>query len=420
MRDAKPSLVTIGGLFKRILDLPLTLTRPSPTIIEGGLRRRARFLRTALFTALCVFPILQITSDPIQGYPIYSILVILVAGFYLLSGTAHIRLASIFAIVCSSCIPFFTILVSPVWTYNGLAMQILTWPVLAVLLGTQLISLKKQMILAGGIIVGLILMANWHTGIPVGPLIELVAVFLAITALLIMTSFNQDYYSTRLERSNRRLEARKRELEIYTSLLRHDLGNDVQMILGGIELSQIANGEPRQAAFLESTYAAAQRMQSLLHIFSISEAELDSDIITVLEKIGKRAEIAFKGMLVSIKATDEVHQNPPKYGRLIAIAFENLFRNTSQHAGDDPNVEISLSWTVDTLEVKFGDDGPGIDPSVRENLFEKGVSTGSEGKGLGLYLAKTIIESENGTIELIKGETPGCCFLIKLPINGDE
>ncbi|MFW9810635.1 MAG: sensor histidine kinase, partial [Candidatus Thorarchaeota archaeon] len=229
----------------------------------------------------------------------------------------------------------------------------------------------------------------------------------------------QDYYSTGLERSNRTLEARRKELEIYTSLLRHDLGNDIQMILGGIELSQVSAGEYKQKAYLESTLAAAERMRSLLQMFSLTESELNTDIVTVLEKISQRAEIAFKGMLVSVEASDSVRRNPPRYGRLVALAFENLLRNSAQHAGDHPSVEISLSQSGDTLEVLFGDDGPGIDPEILEELFEKGITTGDKGKGLGLYLTKTIIESENGSIELLNRENPGCYFLIKLPfING--
>jgi len=407
-------------LTKRILDLPRALTRPAPTITEGGQRRRARFLRTALFTAVCVFPILQITSDPVKGYPIYTFLTMFSAGIYLLSGTTHLRLASALTIVCAACIPFVTITLYPIWPRGLLAMQILTWPVLSILIGSQLLPIKKQYLLVGGLTIALLLISMWHPGIALSDGVELIAVYFAIGVLLIFTSWTQDYYLKGLERSNNDLAIRRRELEIYTSLLRHDLGNDLQMILGGIELSQMSNGEPRQAAFLESTYAAAQRMRSLLHIFSMSEVELGADIVTVLEKIGKRAEIAFKGMLVSINATDEVRQNPPKYGRLVALAFENLLRNVSQHAGDDPKVEIMISQAREYLEILFGDDGPGIDSSIRETLFEKGVSTGPKDKGLGLYLSKTIIESENGSIELISSDHPGCCFLIRLPYeNGD-
>ncbi|MFW9963344.1 MAG: sensor histidine kinase [Candidatus Sifarchaeia archaeon] len=407
-------------MVKKILDLPITLTRPAPAIIEGGLRRRARFLRTALFTGICVFPILQFTSDPVQGVPFYSILTIYAAGVYLLSGTTHLRLASALTLVCAACIPLITISLQPVWTRGMLAFQIFTWPVLTVLLATQLISIKKQSLLTSGLFIALAALSISHPGIRIVDAIESVAVFIAIAILLMFTSWNQDYYSTRLERSNSNLDARRKELEIYTSLLRHDLSNDVQMILGGIELSQLSNGEPRQAAFLESTYAAAQRMRSLLHIFSLSEVEMDSDIVTILEKIAKRAEVAFKGMLVTVTVSNDVHQKSPKYGRLVAIAFENLLRNSAQHAGDNPNVEIEISRTGETLEVLFRDDGPGIEPSIRENLFERGTSTGPDDKGLGLYLTKKIIESESGSIDLVTTSNRGCTFIIKLPYTTDH
>jgi signal transduction histidine kinase len=420
MRDAQTSSLTIGRLVKWIIDIPISLTRPSPTITEGGQKRRARFLRTALLAGICVFPILQITSDPVQGYPVYSLLTLYAAGVYLLSGTSHLRLASALTIICAAFIPFISISLYATWTRGALAFQILTWPVLSVLLGTQLISIRKQSLLTGGLTIALLVASLAHPGIFIIDALEATAVFFAIAILLMFTSWNQDYYSTHLERSNKKLDMRRRELEIYTSLLRHDLGNDLQMILGGIELSQMANGEPRQAAFLESTHAAAQRMRSLLHIFSMTEVELDADIVTILEKIGKRAEIAFKGMKVSIDVTEDVRMSPPKYGSLVALSFENLLRNASQHAGNDPKVEIKLTEKEGILEILFGDDGPGIDTSIKDRLFEKGVSTGAESQGLGLYLTKTIIESENGSIELINENSPGCCFLIRLPFdNGD-
>ena len=63
----------------------------------------------------------------------------------------------------------------------------------------------------------------------------------------------------------------------------------------------------------------------------------------------------------------------------------------------------------------FEDDGPGVSEEIREQLFGKGVTTGSKGRGLGLYLTKAIIESEGGSIELVETGRTGCCFHIKLP-----
>lgn len=419
MREEQDVHSRAQSILQRILYLPKLLTEPSQKIEEEGTKRKARFLRTTLLTAVCVFPILQIISDPVQGFPIYMYLTFVIAGVYLLSATEHIRLSSALTIITAASIPFLIITLVPTWNRASLVFQIISWPVLAALIGSQLISTRKMTLLIACMNLGLLILIIQHPGIEFLDGIEAIAVTALICVFLLITSWTQQYYSQSLVKSNRNLDAKRKELEMYTRILRHDLGNDIQMILGGIELSQISAGEYKQKAYLESTLAAAERMRSLLHMFSLTEADLDSDILTVIEKIALRAEIAFKGMLVSVDATDEVKEKPIKYGRLVAIAFENLIRNSAQHAGKLPNIEITLSVSGNTLEILFGDDGPGIDEEIRKNLFERGNTTGEQGKGLGLYLTKSIVESEMGTIELLTNINPGCRFLIKLPMyNG--
>jgi signal transduction histidine kinase len=406
-------------LLERILGLPWLLTHPSSLIVNEGTKRKARFLRIALLTAICVFPFLQIISNPIPQFPIYAVLTFVIAFVYLLSGTEHIRLSSAITIITTASIPFIILIMVPVWNRASLTFQVISWPVLAALIGSQLISTRKMTVLVACMNLGLLLVILYHPGIFLNDGLEAIGVAFLITVFLLITSWTQQYYSQSLTKSNRDLDTKRKELEMYTRILRHDLGNDIQMVLGGIELSQISAGEYKQKAYLEATLAAAERMRSLLQMFSLTEAELDTDILTVLEKIGQRAEIAFKGMLVTVDATEEVKKNPPKYGKLVAIAFENLIRNSAQHSGNLPHVEILLSTSGESLEILFGDDGPGIDPEIRENLFEQGTTSGEPGKGMGLYLTKSILELENGSIELNTEQCLGCCFFIKLPMfNG--
>jgi signal transduction histidine kinase len=387
--------------------------------VDEGTKRKARFLRITLLTAICVFPLLQIISNPVPQFPIYAILTVGIAFVYLLSGTEHIRLSSAITIITAASIPFVILILIPVWNRASLTFQVISWPVLAALIGSQLISTRKMTFLVGCMNLGLLIIIILHPGIDISNGLEAIGVAFLITVFLLITSWTQQYYSLSLTKSNRDLETKRKEMEMYTRILRHDLSNDIQMVLGGIELSQMSTGEYKQKAYLESTLAAAERMRSLLQMFSLTEAELDSDILTVLETIAQRAEIAFKGMLVTIDATDEVREASPKFGRLVAIAFENLIRNSAQHAGNMPNVEITLSISGESLEILFGDDGPGIDLEIRENLFHQGATSGKPGKGMGLYLTKSILESENGSIELITEDRPGCYFFIKLPLfNG--
>ncbi len=417
MRDAQDVQSRVLVIFERILDLPWILTQPSVSIENEGTKRKARFLRTTLITAVCVFPVLQVLSSPIPGFPIYGLLTIFLAGVYLLSGTEHIRMSSAATILTAATLPFLILIFTPTWNRASLVFQILSWPVLAALLGSQLLSTRKMTFLVTTMNLGLFIVIIQHPGINIGDGLEAIGVASIVCIFLLITSWTQQYYSKSLIQSNRSLDVQRKELEMYTKILRHDLGNDIQMILGGIELSQMSAGEDKQNAYLESTLAAAERMRSLLQMFSMTEAELDTDILTILDKISQRAEIAFKGMLVSVDATDEVRHHLPKYGRIIALAFENLLRNSAQHAGNLPNVEIMLSASGNSLEILFSDDGPGIDPELKNDLFERGATAGGQGKGLGLYLTKSIIESVNGSIELVENKNPGCCFLIRLPMH---
>ncbi|TFH08658.1 MAG: HAMP domain-containing histidine kinase [Candidatus Thorarchaeota archaeon] len=401
-----------------LLDLPKRITEPSKSITDEGERRKARFLSIALFSATTVFPILQITSEVTMGFPYYSGASVILAVFYLLSRTKHIRLASVLPIIFLASFPFLILISNPVWISLNLMFQILTWPVLAVLVGSQLLSKEKEGILIVSMNIGLIVICMFHSVIVFSDAIEFITVSFAIQALLWFTNWTSEYYTMKIEQNNRIIETRRRELEIYTSLLRHDLANDIQMVLGGLELSQMTIDEPKKhLSFIESTLAAAERMKSLIQVFSVSEDDLDKDFVTVLELICQRAEIAFNGLLVNVNIDDSIRDRQFSYSKLTAMAFENLLRNTAQHAGETPTIQITISETNNHLDIVFEDDGPGVSEEIRKQLFGKGVTTGSKGGGLGLYLTRAIIESEGGSIDLVDTGRPGCCFHIQLPQN---
>jgi signal transduction histidine kinase len=420
-RDGQGKESKAKNILETLFSLPQRLTQPSAEITDEGTQRQARFLSLVLFVGVCVFPFLQFTSKVTDGYPYYSVYTVILAGLYLLSRTRHVQITSTFTIILSAFLPFLILSLHQSWSTATLAFQILPWPIFAALVGSQLLSIKKEALLIAVVTVGMILLSLVHPGIQMAESIELIAVSFAIQTMLGLTAWVDEYYRTKLESANQALAGRGRELEIYTSLLRHDLGNDIQMILGGIELAQMTeNDNKTQKAFLESALAAAERMKNLIHVFSLSEEELDSDIVAVLEMIGRRATIAFKGMTVDVNASEAVRKNPPHFGRLTAIAFENLLRNSAQHAGENPKVNIELSKNESNLEVLFSDDGPGVDESIVNHLFERGITTGKKGRGLGLYLAKTIIESEKGNIQHISDFHQGCCFKIRLPLEKES
>ena len=73
----------------------------------------------------------------------------------------------------------------------------------------------------------------------------------------------------------------------------------------------------------------------------------------------------------------------------------------------------------DSVEIDIADDGPGIDASVRDRIFEAGVSTKTAGWGVGLSLTQRIVEDlHGGRISVRNRSAGGAVFEIELPQAG--
>jgi two-component system sensor histidine kinase/response regulator len=97
----------------------------------------------------------------------------------------------------------------------------------------------------------------------------------------------------------------------------------------------------------------------------------------------------------------------------------NLVRNALHATADGAAVRVGAR-VVESGEVEFAveDDGPGVSPERREKLFQPFASTkGEQGLGMGLYMAKLIVESHHGRIRL--ADRPlGARFEVVLPAMG--
>ena len=212
-------------------------------------------------------------------------------------------------------------------------------------------------------------------------------------------------------------DQQRRELELYASLLRHDLRNDVGVIIGNIEITKmtITNRDEILDQTLASTEAVCDRMMNLLNVFGRAEKITDTDPVTMVEKIAERAIEASMGMKITVDIAEEAKGAKIIESKLLPLVFDNLLRNAAVHAGDSPNVQIIITRQERVLKIIVVDDGPGVAEEVRENLFNKGVST--KGGGLGLYLSRHVVETIGGSIQLIESDPGmGATFEITLPI----
>ncbi|KXH72882.1 MAG: hypothetical protein AM326_00720 [Candidatus Thorarchaeota archaeon SMTZ-45] len=394
------------------------LTEPAPEIEPGGPTLKARFVSTAAFAGCAVFPLLQITSVVIGGAPIYTIMTFLLAIIYLVSRTRFVTTAANLGIILLAILPFMVLASNPLWDQRGLMFQILTWPVLAVVIGSQVLSPRIETLLATIMNVGLIIVVMIHPGIAISMAAEVIAAEIAVTVLVLFGNWTLMYYVEQMEKRNRDLDERQKELQIYTSLLTHDLGNDMQVVIGGIELStlMLPSQEGRLSEQLNTSLAASERMASLLTLFSAPPPEEFENVLSMIEYVSNMAKLTDRNLSIEIIADKEASEVRPT-SRLVSTVFQNLIRNASQHAGIDPTVEIMVKAQQDSLEVVICDDGPGVPIELKDAIFEKGFTT-KGGSGMGLYLTKSIMEHLGGTIELADlVDREGCAFRLLIPIQ---
>jgi signal transduction histidine kinase len=209
----------------------------------------------------------------------------------------------------------------------------------------------------------------------------------------------------------------RRELELYTSLLRHDLRNDIAVIVGNVEIAKLSHPEMDEETtqLYASTQAVCDRMMTLLNAFGRAAKMAETDIVILIEKIASRAESANSSMKVQVNVDDVLKDMQIAESKLLPLVFDNLLRNSALHAGEAPNVQIDLSREGRYVRIIVSDDGPGVSDEIRKRLFQKGASS-RQGGGLGLYLSKQVVETIGGGIKLIESEPgTGATFEILLP-----
>jgi len=104
---------------------------------------------------------------------------------------------------------------------------------------------------------------------------------------------------------------------------------------------------------------------------------------------------------------------------LLRRVLENLVENALRHAPEGSSVRIVGSAREGLVELRVADEGRGIPPEMREQVFERFVQLGSVeasrgGRGLGLTFCKAAIEAHGGRIWVEDG-APGAVFCMELP-----
>jgi signal transduction histidine kinase len=103
-------------------------------------------------------------------------------------------------------------------------------------------------------------------------------------------------------------------------------------------------------------------------------------------------------------------------GAQIKQVFLNLLLNAMQAMPQGGRLTVRIHESGGSILTAIHDEGPGIPPEIRANLFQPFFTTKQGGTGLGLSISQRIIEGHNGRLRILSQPGSGTTVIVRLPL----
>ncbi len=231
-----------------------------------------------------------------------------------------------------------------------------------------------------------------------------------LTAKIIDTSIE-------LERVNKKLvDSEKARIRILENIS-HDLRAPTAAMRGAVD--RLLNGNPDEEEKLYLLQAVDGRLKSLEQLigelyfsqklnqpeFKIEKQEVDIGVfleeyviqLEVSDVLGARKCSLINLVQENVKIDLDI--------QLFLRVLDNLIRNAIEHTEEQDHIQITLKYEAKGVQLIVEDNGEGISADDLPFIFDRTFTTSKartpekSGSGLGLYIAKTIVEKQNGSIQ---------------------
>ncbi|MEO7086773.1 MAG: HAMP domain-containing sensor histidine kinase [Gemmatimonadaceae bacterium] len=202
----------------------------------------------------------------------------------------------------------------------------------------------------------------------------------------------------------------------------HQLGTPLSSLSGWIELLEDSSTEPLSQKAVVNMRADLVRLERVANRFERIGREPkfeEIDVGGIIERMTKYFQSRVPTLVNPITVEGEIAPNLAVVrgdGVLLEWAIEVLTKNAIDAlAGRGGHVWLSAkAGPDDAVVIRVADDGPGIPKDLRDRVFEPGFSTKKSGWGIGLSLAKRIVEENHGGKLALANTEHGATFEIIL------
>jgi signal transduction histidine kinase len=202
----------------------------------------------------------------------------------------------------------------------------------------------------------------------------------------------------------------------------HQLGTPLSSLSGWIEMLEERTEDPGTGAAVTHMRADLERLDRVSHRFERigREPKLEEiDIGAIVDRVARY----FRSRVPTLANRIDIEWNiepdlPPLHGDpvLMEWAIEVLTKNAIDAlAGRGGHVRLAVERQPERgISIRVADDGPGIPREIRSRVFDPGFSTKKTGWGIGLSLARRIVEENHGGKLVLVPSEQGAVFEIML------
>lgn len=218
-----------------------------------------------------------------------------------------------------------------------------------------------------------------------------------------------------------RVESATKKLQHFSSNVSHQLKTPLTVLRGEIEVTLRGQPTPQEMKdLLESQLAELEGLSHLVEdLLAYARAEGDAKALPTpqrldlfVETIAKKAQVLCRAKQQTLTVCFQPVTALFHAGRL-EQALLNILDNAVKHAPIQGEVRLQVEADAGQAWVRVEDTGPGVSEHELPRLFERGRSRSSTGIGLGL--AKALVESFSGTLKVLSKSGQGLQVLVCVP-----
>ncbi len=233
-----------------------------------------------------------------------------------------------------------------------------------------------------------------------------------------------------LQAQNEQLRDSERRKSELVRIVSHELRTPLASILGftSLLLTRDIPADDRMR-YLEIISSEGRRLSSLLSDFlDVERLEdghlpLDRELIDMGRIVAEQVRL-FEGQSESHKLEMNVARSPlPVHGdpNRLAQVVSNLLSNAIKYSPEGGTVEVVAERDDGHVKVSVRDEGLGIADELHDRVFAKffrgdAPESGIPGSGLGLTIARSVVEAHGGSMNFESGKGQGSVFWMELPV----